>query len=258
MDCCNYCLYRVFGANPDSVINKDGYLLAQDRVVYQPERLDSLPFAVQVTFKPVTLRRDPRYPGTKLGYSVPVGTFLKPLEKVFFQYEGVQITFFRVEFRPHDNRQSLVCGWLLDYSPGCKQYVLHVVRSRQGMSGMERSALEMATAVPKVPGGRWFRGNPRPDRLPDKIRVIGKTLAVRESPQYPGKKQEFGFDVGDILKPLEHKIVINKTAHAKLFVSSNENAVINFYRVEFNRRQQGWLLDYSPGNDTRTLEIFYR
>jgi len=259
MECCDYCLYRVFGANPDSVENKDGYfLLAQDRVVYQPEKSDSLPLAVQVTFKPVALRRDPKYPGTKLGYLVPVGTFLKPLEKVFFQYEGVQITFFRVEFHPHDNPESVVSGWLLDYSPGCKQNVLHVVRSRQGMSGMERSALEMATAESKVPKGRWFKGNPRPERVPDKIRVIGKTLAVRESPQYPGKKQAFGFEVGDILKPLEHKIIIKQSSHSKLYVTSNENTVINFYRVEFIHGQQGWLMDYSPGNDKRTLEIFYQ
>jgi len=257
MDCCDYCLYRAFGKDPNSVINRDGYLLAQDRVVYKPERLDSLPYAIQVTLKPVALRRDPKYPGTKLRHVVPVGTFLKPLEKVFFQHDGVKITFFRVEFNPSDNPESLVVGWLLDYSPGAKQNVLRAVRSWQGMSRTERSALEM-TADVKVPRGRWYRGNPRPERLPEKIRVIGKTLAVRDSPEYPGKKQLYGFDVGDVLKPLEHKVVTYKNPHAKIYVTSHENTVINFYRVEFNHGQQGWLLDYSPGNDKRTLEIFYQ
>jgi len=256
--CCDYFLYRVLGKDSDAVMNKDGYLLAQDRVVYQPKDRNSLPHAIQVTHKPVALRRDPVYPGTKLNYVVQVGAIVVPLEKVFFQYEGVTITFFRVEFNPSDSPECLVSGWLLDYSPGAKQKVLCPVRSRQKMSRMERTALEMATAEPNAPRGRWYTGNPRPERLPNKIRILGKTLAVREAPKYPGKKLLFGFDVGDTLRPLEHKTVTYKSQHGKLFVTSKENSVINFYRVEFNSGQQGWLLDYSPGNNMRTLEIFYQ
>lgn len=254
MECCDYCLYRAFGRIPD---NENGYLLANDRVEYQQDGSDVLPYALKVTLKPVALRRDPKYPGTKLRYVVPVGSFLKPLEKATFQHEGVEITFFRVQFNPSDNPESLVSGWLLDYSPGEKENVLLSV-SRYEMSAMERGALVRATAESNVPRGQWYRGNPNPGSLPDKIRVIGKTLAVRKSPEYPGKKLPCGFDVGDVLKPLEQKIVTYKNPRAKIYVTSNENSVINFYRVEFNEGEQGWLLDYSPGNDKRTLEIFYR
>jgi len=270
MTCCDYCLYRAFGRNPDGIENDNGYLLAHDRVEYKQESSDArrkpdaikegsdtLPYAIKVTHKAVALRRDPTYPGTKLRYVVPVGSFLKPLEKATFQHEGVKITFFRVQFNPSDNPESLVSGWLLDYSPGAKEYVLCAV-GKYEMSTMERGALVRATAVSNVPRGKWYRGNPDPGCLPDKIKVIGKTLAVRKSPEYPGKKLPCGFDVGDILKPLEQKIVTYKSPRAKFYVTSNENSVINFYRVEFNDGQEGWLLDYSPGNDQRTLEIFYQ
>jgi len=258
MDCCyTYCyccLNRWYYKR-----NADETLLDQGRVAYTSDDLKSLPHAIQVTFKQITLRRDPVYPGTKLRYVVPVGTFLKPLEKVFFEYEGVKITFFRVEFKPPDSPDSLVAGWLLDYSPGAKEYVLRAVRSRDVMSQLERRAMEMATVKSNVPSAKWYRGNPRSTSLPHKIRIIGKTLAVRESPKYPGNKLLWGFDVGTILKPLEHKIVTCKGGYmSKLYVTSKENTVINFYRVEFNGREQGWLLDYSPGDDMRTLEILYR
>jgi len=257
MGCCDYCLYRVFGKNPESVVNKDGYLLGRDRVLYNPENESSLPYAVQVTYKPISLRRDPKYPGTKLRYVVPVGTFLKPLEKAFFWHQDVKITFFRVEFKPPDKSDTLVSGWLLDYSPGAGTKVLRAVRSRQPMSVAELGALNSAGADDEIPEGQWYKGNPRPECLPNKIRIIGKTLAVRESPEYPGNKLLFGFDVGNVLRPLEHKLFTYQTGHGKVFATTKENTVINFYRVEFNDRQQGWLLDYSPGDSKRTLEIIY-
>ena len=105
--------------------------------------------------------------------------------------------------------------------------------------------------------GQWCACAPRTEVLPDMIRVIGEGLSIREKPRYDSKKigkklfSKLQLEEGTEQRPLEHQEEIYG------------GYLINFYRIEFNidglrgRMHQGWLLDYSPGQSRRTLEIMY-
>ena len=91
-------------------------------------------------------------------------------------------------------------------------------------------------------------------QLPHLVRVVGDGLSVRQSPEYISPKLDTGrfhkthIDLGEELTPLEHRQEVH------------ESVVINFYRVRVTvagQDRQGWLLDYSPGQCRRTLEILY-
>jgi len=247
--------------------SEEGYVQAQDTLPlpfmgnseYDPEDPKSLPMAVQVEYKDLSIRASPQYPGSKLSVQAPLGSFWVPRSKSFVQYKGTRLTFFEIEFQ---DGEALKRGWLLSYSPHEKQTLLKFLRSApQGFSPGEElnlgQALGLLAESEVAPKGEWYEGHPKKDRLPSSIEVIGKNLTMRHDPEYPGQKMDLYAELGWEGRPLEHREFLYKGGW-----TSSSNTVINFYRVEvksplFDKSVQGWLLDYSPGESKRTLKIKY-
>ena len=113
----------------------------------------------------------------------------------------------------------------------------------------------MSNADDASPPIGWNISPPWNGHCPDRLRVIGKEAACREAPAYPGKKIGVGmFDTGlhidegaEIKGVLEHQEV------------RYEGRVLNFYRVpvEHPIHNQAWIVDYSPNDKIRLLEIQY-
>merc|ERR1712023_348999 len=95
--------FKSFRANPE---NPDGYVLAQNENVlgikreYDAYDPDSLPAAVQVVYKDLTIRTSPEYPGTKCEFAAPLGSFWKPRAKHSVNIPSCArpLTFFEIEY----------------------------------------------------------------------------------------------------------------------------------------------------------------
>ena len=93
--------------------------------------------------------------------------------------------------------------------------------------------------------GTWAEAIPMTHRAPDAVRVTHKRQALREAPKYPGSKINDSYcELGSELAVVEHQVFAYKEIR------------INCYRVN-DGGVDGWLLDYSPGEDLTMLEIKY-
>lgn len=232
------------------------------------------PALIRVTFSPLSIYQEADLHSSLLDFNAPLGSFWVPtaVAKIECGQDGTRMAY-QVEKHLIANEQGEKVfhrGWIFDYAAGSSSSRIDVTfQNRLAAAARMLSreeAVDMKEAIDasfdmrsSVVGG-WTEGSPMDGQLPDLIRVKGEGLSVRVGPEYLSEKigstgfwgkvtgRKTHLDVGEELTPLEHR----QTMY--------DSIVINFYRVRViveDKEQQGWLLDFSPGQERRTLQILY-
>ena len=166
-----------------------------------------------------------------------------------------------------DGQMAFYRGWIIDFANADVTAIEVTFEDRleaaaRRLSTEEAREMREALVGESVTGsmlGGWIQSSPLHGKLPHLVRVVGDGLSVRQPPEYNNDKlgslfldrimnNKAHIDIGEELTPLEHRQEVH------------ESVVINFYRVRVTvagHDRQGWLLDYSPGQCRRTLEILY-
>jgi len=234
------------------------------------ENIGLKPALIRVAFRPLDIHFEPDLDSSKLIFDAPLGSFWVPIAVGRVEWGGRLRMAYQIEKHlpaNADGQMAFYRGWIVDFAGSDVSAIEVTFEDRleaaaRRLSTEEAREMREALAGESVTGsmlGGWIQSSPLHGQLPHLVRVVGDGLSVRQSPEYNSDKLCTGFldkimnnkthiDLGEELTPLEHRQEVH------------ESVVINFYRVRVTvagQDRQGWLLDYSPGQCRRTLEILY-